>query len=88
MQQLYADLDVLLKKHGIHRVIVIGLIAHTCVEATVRYAAELGYEVTVVRDATADYSDEEMHAALDINIPNYASAIVSTEALADSLGSL
>ena len=38
-----------------------GLIAHTCVEATVRYAAELGYEVTIVKDATADYSDEEMH---------------------------
>ena len=47
-------------------------------EATVRFAAELGYEVTVVKDATADYSDEEMHAALDINIPNYASAIVTT----------
>jgi nicotinamidase-related amidase len=42
----------------------------------VRFAAELGYEVTVVKDATADYSDEEMHAALDVNIPNYASAIV------------
>ncbi len=47
------DLDLLLKKHGVHKLIVIGLIAHTCVEATVRYAAELGYEVTVVRDATA-----------------------------------
>jgi hypothetical protein len=48
------------------------LIAHTCIEATVRFAAELGYEVTMVRDATADYSDQEMHAALYINIPNYA----------------
>ena len=38
----------------------------------------LGYDVTVVKDATADYSDEWMHAALDINIPNYASAIVTT----------
>ena len=73
------DLDLQLKKHGIHQLIVIGLIAHTCIEATVRYAAELGYEVTVVRDATADYSDEMMHAALDINIPNYAEAIVTTE---------
>jgi len=27
-----------------------GLIAHPCVEATVRYAAELGYEVTMVKD--------------------------------------
>src|SRR5262245_21701398 len=71
------DLDVQLKRHGIHQLIVIGLIAHTCVEATVRFAAELGYEVTVVRDATASYSDEEMHAALDVNLPNYASAIVT-----------
>jgi hypothetical protein len=25
----------------------------------------------MAKDATADYSDEEMHAALDVNIPNY-----------------
>ena len=74
-----------LKKHVIHKLIVIGLIAHTCVEATVRYAAELGYEVTMVKDATADYSDEEMHAALDINIPNYASAIVTTNEVVDAI---
>ena len=65
-----------------------GLIAHTCVEATVRYAAELGYEITMVKDATADYSDEEMHAALDVNIPNYASAIVTTNQVVDSLASV
>src|SRR5207247_4905439 len=76
-------LDLQLKKHGIHQLIVMGLIAHTCVEATVRYAAELGYEVTMVKDATADYSDEEMHAALDINIPNYATAIVTTTEVVD-----
>jgi nicotinamidase-related amidase len=81
------DLDLQLKKHGIHQFIVMGLIAHTCVEATVRYAAELGYEVTMVKDATADYSDEEMHAALDINIPNYASAIVTTNEVVDSISS-
>ena len=79
------DLDLQLKKHGIHRLIVIGLIAHTCVEATVRYAAELGYDVTVVKDATASYSDDHMHAALDINIPNYASAIVAASEIVDSL---
>jgi nicotinamidase-related amidase len=79
------DLDLQLKKHGIHRLIVIGLVAHTCIEATVRYAAELGYDVTVVRDAVADYSNEMMHAALDINMPNYASAIVDTTQLLDAL---
>ncbi|HXX64509.1 MAG TPA: isochorismatase family cysteine hydrolase, partial [Bacteroidota bacterium] len=82
------DLDLLLKKHGIHKLIVIGLIATTCVEATVRFAAELGYEVTVVKDATADFSDEKMHAALDINMPNYASAIVTANEVVDSISSL
>jgi len=79
------DLDLQLKKHGIDKLIVIGLIAHTCVEATVRFAAELGYEVTMVKDATADYGDEEMHAALDVNIPNYASAVVTTDEIVDSI---
>ena len=36
------DLDLQLKKHGIHQLIIIGLIAHTCIESTVRFAAELG----------------------------------------------
>ena len=82
------DLDLLLKKHGIHQLIVIGLIAHTCVEATVRYAAELGYEVTMVKDATADYSDNEMHAALEVNLPNYASAMASTNEIVDAISAL
>ena len=82
------DLDLQLKKHGIHQLIVMGLIAHTCVESTVRYAAENGYEVTVVKDAVADYSDEEMHAALDVNIPNYADAVVTTNEVIESISSL
>ena len=81
------DLDLQLKKHGIHQLIVIGLIAHTCIEATVRFAVELGYEVTVIKDATADYSDREMQAALDINIPNYASAIVTTNEIVELMSS-
>jgi nicotinamidase-related amidase len=82
------DLDLQLKRHGIHRLIVIGLIAHTCVEATVRYAAELGYDVTMVKDATASYSDDHMHAALDVNIPNYASAIVTAAEVLDAIADL
>ncbi len=82
------DLDLQLKKCGIHQLIVIGLIAHTCIEATVRFAAELGYDVTVVKDATADYSDEEMHAALHVNIPNYASAVVTTDEIVTSISAL
>ncbi|MCV7103615.1 cysteine hydrolase family protein [Mycobacterium palustre] len=79
------DLDLLLKRHGVRRLIAMGLIAHTCLEATVRFGAELGYDVTVVRDATASYSDTEMHAALEVNIPNYASAILTADEVVDAL---
>jgi nicotinamidase-related amidase len=78
------DLDLQLKAHGIRRVIVIGVRTNTCVEATVRFAAELGYDVTVVKDATASLSEDEMHAALEVNLPNYA-AIVTTRDVVDSL---
>ena len=37
------------------------------------------YEVTMVRNAAADYSELEMHAALDVNITNYAAASVTTK---------
>lgn len=79
------DLDLLLKRYGIHKLIIMGLIAHTCVEATVRYAAELGYEVTVVSDSIADYSEREMHATLEVNLPNYASAIVTTNEIVQAI---
>jgi ureidoacrylate peracid hydrolase len=83
----HTDLNLQFKKRGIDKLIVIGLKAHTCVESTVRYGAELGYEVTTVRDATADYSDKERHADLDVNIPNYANAIVTTDDIVDSISS-
>jgi len=79
------DLDQQLKVHGIHRLIVIGLLANTCLEATVRFAAELGYDVTVVKDATAALSDEGMHAALEVNLPNYANALVTTGELLEAV---
>jgi nicotinamidase-related amidase len=81
------DLDLQLKKHGIQRLIVMGLIAHTCLEATVRFAAELGYGVTVIKDATADFSDREMDAALEVNIPSYASAIMTASEVIDLMPS-
>jgi nicotinamidase-related amidase len=75
------DLDLQLKKRGIHKLIVIGLIANTCIDSTVRFAAELGYEVTLVKDATASLTWEEMKATLEVNLPHYAAAIVTTDEL-------
>jgi nicotinamidase-related amidase len=75
------DLDLQLKQHGVRRVILIGMIANTCIESTGRFGMELGYHVTLVKDATAAFSQEAMHAAHAINGPTYAHSIVTTEEL-------
>lgn len=80
------DLDFQLKQHGVEKVIVVGMLANTCIESTGKFAAELGYHVTLVRDATAAFSSEAMHAAHELNGPTFAHAIVTTSTLIAALG--
>lgn len=75
------DLDFQLKQKGVTHVVLIGLIANTCIESTGRFASELGYHVTLVRDATAAFSEAALHAAHEINGPTYAHRICTTEEL-------
>ncbi|WP_269856797.1 isochorismatase family cysteine hydrolase [Streptomyces sp. RPT161] len=75
------DLDFQLKQHGISHVVIVGVLANTCVESTGRFAMELGYHVTLVRDATAAFLPEMMHAAHELNGPTFAHAIVATAEL-------
>ncbi|QXI08522.1 cysteine hydrolase [Pseudomonas tensinigenes] len=81
------DLDFRLKQQGVTHVIIVGLLANTCIEATARYAAELGYHVTLVRDATAAFKAEMMHAAHELNGPTFAHVIASTDELIANLQS-
>lgn len=75
------DLDFLLKQKRISHVVLIGLIANTCIETTARFAVELGYHTTLVRDATAAMSREAMHAAHEVNAPSFAHAVLTTAEL-------
>ncbi|RDK11916.1 cysteine hydrolase family protein [Cupriavidus lacunae] len=72
------DLDLQLKQHGITHVAVVGLLANTCIEATARYAQELGYYVTLIKDATAAYRQEMMRSAHELNGPTFAHSIIDT----------
>ncbi|CAB3805759.1 cysteine hydrolase [Paraburkholderia fynbosensis] len=78
------DLDLQLKQHGIRKIILVGLIANSCIESTGRFGMELGYHVTLVKDATAAFSHEGMVAA-ETNGPMYAHAILTTEELLSRL---
>jgi len=79
------DLDMKLKQRGITHVIVVGLIANTCIETTAKYAMELGYHVTLVKDATAAFSHAHMHAAHELNGPTFAHAIRTTDEVINDL---
>ncbi|HKM49913.1 MAG TPA: isochorismatase family cysteine hydrolase [Candidatus Bathyarchaeia archaeon] len=79
------DLDLQLKQHGIENVICVGMVANTCIESTARFAMELGYHVTLVKDATAAFSRERMQAAHELNGPTFAHAILTTRDLVSSL---
>jgi nicotinamidase-related amidase len=74
------DLDLQLKQHGIQKIVLVGVIANSCIESTGRYGMELGYHVTLVKDATAAFSPEGMRAA-EVNAPMFAHAILSTQEL-------
>jgi len=75
------DLDEQLKQHGLEKLIIVGMTANTCIEGTSRYGMELGYHVTLVRDATAAFSERDMHGAHDVNGPMFAHAILKTSEL-------
>jgi len=79
------DLDMRLKQKGITHVIVVGLLANTCIDSTARFAMELGYHVTLVRDATAAFRHELMHAAHELSGPTFAHAILTTAELLAAL---
>lgn len=80
------DLDLQLKQHGIQKIILVGLIANSCIESTGRFGMELGYHVTLVKDATAAFSAAGMKAA-ETNAPMFAHAILTTEELLEQLPS-
>jgi nicotinamidase-related amidase len=47
------DLAPRLEKLGVNTLVVCGMQTHMCVEAAVRYAADLGYKIVLVEDACA-----------------------------------
>ena len=61
------------------------MIANTCLEATTRLGMELGYHVTLIRDATAAFSHEGMHAVHEVDGPRFAHTILTTNELLDIL---
>jgi len=76
------DLALQLRKRGITKVILTGMSANLCVEAHLRELLEEGFEVAVVKDATAAARHPELgdgyNAAL-VNFGFMANAVLTTD---------
>jgi nicotinamidase-related amidase len=75
------DLALQLRKRGIDKIILGGMSANLCVEAHLRELAEMGFEIAVVKDATAAaiIPDGDGYAAALTNFRFIASALWTTE---------
>ena len=74
------DLALQLRKRGITKVILAGISANLCVESHLRGLLEQGFEVAVVKDATAAAQAPDMdgYAAALVNYRFLASAVWTT----------
>jgi nicotinamidase-related amidase len=76
------DLVLQLRKRGIDNVILAGMSANLCVEAHLRELLEQGFDVTVVKDATAAAKTPDLGDGYTSAVTNFkflANAVVNTE---------
>ncbi|MBW4445231.1 MAG: cysteine hydrolase [Plectolyngbya sp. WJT66-NPBG17] len=76
------DLILQLGKRSINKVILLGMLANLCVESHLRDLVEYGFEVLVVKDATAAPNHPELgdgYKAALINYGYIANAVLSTD---------
>jgi nicotinamidase-related amidase len=84
------DLVLQLRKRNISKVILGGMSANLCVEAHMRELLEQGFEVAVVKDATAGAQHPELgdgYKAALINFGYIANAVLSTDEVEMAMGS-
>lgn len=75
------DLVLQLRKRGISKVILAGMSANLCTESHLRELMEQGFEVTVVKDATAgaQVPEGDGYQAALVNFRYIANAVVPTD---------
>lgn len=85
---LKTELESELRERGINKVVVVGMMTHMCIDATVRAAVDLGYETTLIEDACATrelaYRDkvvpaEQVHVAFVSALESMYCHVTSTE---------
>jgi nicotinamidase-related amidase len=81
------DLNLQLRKAGIDKIVLCGMSANLCVQAHMHEMLEMGYEVAVVRDATAAamLPEGDGYQAALINFRYMANALWTTDQAVDNI---
>jgi nicotinamidase-related amidase len=82
------DLALQLRKRGIDKVVLAGMSANLCVESHLRELLEQGFEVAVVKDATAAAQHPELgdgYASALVNFGFIANAVMTTDEAVEAL---
>lgn len=74
------NLEKILKKNKIKRIIVSGVLTNVCVECTVHSAFDRDFEVVVIKDAVTTYSKKLQNASL-VTIQKHFGDIISLHSL-------
>ena len=76
------DLVLQLRKRRVNKVVLAGMLANLCVESHLRELIEQGFEVAVVKDATAAPRHPELGDGYQAAVVNYhfiANAVLTTD---------
>jgi nicotinamidase-related amidase len=76
------EIDTLLRNLGVDALTVVGAWTNMAVEHTVRDAADHGYTVTIVSDATSSLSADWQRAALNYALTNIANITTASATIA------
>lgn len=82
------DLVLQLRKRSIGKVVLAGMLANLCVESHLRELLEQGFEVAVVKDATAGPRHPELGDGYKAAVVNYgflADAVLTTKAAVEAM---
>ena len=83
------DLVLQLRKRGIGKIILAGMLANLCVESHLRELLEQGFEVATVMDATAGPRHPKLGDGYQAAIVNYrflANAVLTTDEAVAAMG--
>lgn len=78
---LGTDLDEHLRAAGVDHVVVTGVVTSICIDSTARAAAERGFAVTIVSDASAGRNETEHLFYCESIFPLYAEVVSTKELL-------